>query len=156
MEHSHVSAVAERVETGYNGLFVDNDVSAWEMSEALRSFAACERYSNVRLNCLNMVSQHGELYAERAPLYAVDSADYVGDFGPALANARDAADARLFESAQRIATMVNEQTPISISACASAMRTWPDHDPMHGGESYCADEYPDGYAGYQDGPCGDY
>jgi hypothetical protein len=64
-------------------------------------------------------------------------------------------------SAEHVVKMVNDDTPISITHCCGEMRTWPDHDPMHGGEDYCANEYPDGYeyeapTNTQDGPCGDH
>jgi hypothetical protein len=133
-----------------------------DYESAYEAFVKCERYNNLMMNARNMVKQKGAFYADRAPLYQVNSADWVGRVGNELADARDAADARLFESAIRTAGEINSGSPIGIGQCDAPMRTWPDEDQMHGGESYCADEYPDGYAGYdtpplnlQDGPCGD-
>jgi hypothetical protein len=152
MKHATVSETAENVRRGYNGLFTDNSVGKDEMEYALLAFAACETYSNVRQNCLNMVKQHGySKRADRAPIYRPSWED----------QGTEEADARLIESAEHVVKMVNDDTPISITHCCGEMRTWPDHDPMHGGETYCADEYPDGYAydpplNTQDGPCGDH
>ena len=146
MEHEAVSFTAEEVVKGYNGIMSENSVSKYDMELALLSFAKVETYSNIMLNASNMVKQHNAAIAERAPFYTPDWEE----------GGEDAAQARLFESAKRIAAMVNNDTPLSIGECSADLLTWPDEDQMHGGESYCADEYPDGYAGYQDGPCGDH
>jgi hypothetical protein len=144
MEHAMVSDVASRVDTerhaaGRAGL------NPYEMEEALLSFAKAERYNGLMLNAANMVKQRGMFYADRAPLYQVDSRDWEKGEA-ALADARDAADARLHQAALHTAREINENSPLGIWDCTAELRTWPDNDPMHGGESYCADEYPDGYA----------
>jgi hypothetical protein len=97
-------------------------------------------------NARNIVKQHNTPRRDRAPLYTEGWLDQ---------GAKEA-DARLLLAANHTAQEINDGSPISIGGCTAEMRTWPDEDQMHGGESYCADEYPDGYAGYQDGPCGDY
>lgn len=144
-EHDGASFTAHRVEEArtMGGKYP----STYEMEEALLSFAKVERYTGLMANAANIVKQNGTFYADRAPLYQVDSADWVGRVGNELADARDAADARLYESALHTAREINENSPLGIWDCTAELRTWPEEDQMHGGESYCADEYPDGYAG---------
>lgn len=152
-EQSNVSATAANVEEArtMGGKYP----SVYEMEEALLSFAKAERYNSLMMNAANMVKQHAAKHAERAPLYQVDfSRDATA--GWVYADAAKEADARLHQSALHTARAINEGSPLGIWDCAAELRTWPDTDQTHGGESYCADEYPDGYAGYQDGPCGDH
>lgn len=149
MEHSNVSYTAQRVEEArtMGGKYPDVYEMEDEMEEALLSFSKAERYTGLMANAANMVKQNDAFYAERAPLYQVDSADWVGRAGNELADARDAADARLLDAAKRVARTINEGSPLGIWDCNAALGTWPDDDPLHAGETFCADEYPDGYAG---------
>lgn len=151
-EHAGASYTAHRVEEArtMGGKYP----SAYEMEEALLSFAKIERYTGLMANAANMVKQNAAKHADRAPLYQVDfGRDATSDW--VYADAAKEADARLLEAANHAVQAVNDGSPISITECSAEMLTWPERDQMHGGESYCADEYPDGYAGYQDGPCGD-
>jgi hypothetical protein len=128
----------------HDGISASGEQGDYE--SAYNAFVRSERYNGLMLNARNMVKQHSQPIAERAPFYTPDWE----------AGGEDAAQERLFESAKRTAGEINSGSPIAISECEAEMKTWPDTDQMHGGESYCADEYPDGYAGYQDGPCGDH
>jgi hypothetical protein len=149
-EHDGVSFVAAKVEDARS--WGDKRYpSAYEMEEALLSFAKVERYNGLMANAANIVKQHNySKRADRAPIYR-----------PAWENqGTNEADARLYKSAEHTAGEINSGSPIAISECEAELHTWPDNDQMHGGESYCADEYPDGYAddvalNTQDGPCGD-
>jgi hypothetical protein len=143
-EHDYVSTVAAKVEEDWSR--VSGLVTPHEAREALLSFAKCERYVALMANARNIVKQHNTPRRDRAPLYTEGWLDQ---------GAKEA-DARLLLAANHTAQEINDGSPISIGGCTAEMRTWPDEDQMHGGETYCSDEYPDGYAGYQDGPCGDY
>lgn len=148
MEHDSVSATADRVAENENTVsMTPSKVPAYEMEMALLSFVKVQRYNGLMANAANMVKQHGYAKrADRAPLYRPSWTD----------QGTEEADARLFEAAKHTASAINSGSPIYITECGATMLTWPDTDPLHGGEPYCADEYPDGYAGYQDGPCGDH
>ena len=146
-EHDGVSMVAAKIEEESD---YGTPGNVYDMREALLSFAKMERYNTLMLNARNLVKQSKAAIAERAPFYTPDWEE----------GGEDAAQARLSESAKRTAGEINSGSPIRIWDCDAELRTWPDNDQMHGGESYCADEYPDGYAenvalNTQDGPCGD-
>lgn len=166
-EHEGVSITAERVEKARESYGTERYPDVYEMEQALLSFAKMGRYAGLTANAANMVKQHNAKHNDRAPLYQVDfGRDATSDW--VYADAAKEADARLLEAAKHAVQAVNDGSPISITECSAEMLTWPERDQMHGGESYCADEYPDGYAGgeeydtyhtpplnTQDGPCGD-
>jgi hypothetical protein len=137
-EHDGVSFTAGRVQDAHDrGAAYP---STYEMEEALLSFAKVERYNGLMANAANMVKQNAAKHQDRAPIYR-----------PSWENqGTNEADARLYISAEHTAGEINSGSPIAISECEAELKTWPEEDQLHGGESYCSDEYPDGYAGYQD------
>lgn len=146
-EHDYVSTTAQRVEEARTMGAKYPEV--YEMEEALLSFAKAERYSNLMANAANMVKQNRTKHADRAPLYQIDWRDKNGGTRRGWDAVKEA-NARLVDAATRTAHTINEGSPLGIWDCNAALGTGPDTDPLHNGETYCAEEYPDGYAGSVD------
>jgi hypothetical protein len=102
-EYEYTSAIAERVNNR------DDDVSPYEMAEALRSFARSETYGNLQANAANMVKQHDAPLDERAPLYRETW----------QANPGTSPQQRLDEAAHNVATQINNESPLSIWPCTA-------------------------------------
>lgn len=145
-EHGYVSDVAGRVKDGYRGTLANSKVSESEMQDALLSFGKIETWTALVANGRNMARQHTAKRAARAPVYRPSWQD----------QGTEESDARLLHSAKNVLEAFQADSPFDVWECEADLHTWPDEDPMHAGEDYCAYEYPDGYAGYQDGPCGDH
>jgi hypothetical protein len=141
-EHEGLSYIAQQVAEGQT-MFDDNAVSKATMEVALLAFLKVERYNGLMANTANMVKQNRAPHVDRAPLYQIDWENEGDGLWPVRA-----ADARLFEAAKRVAQSVNDASPVSITECSADMRTWPEEErKLAVIETYCTDQYPDGYAG---------